>query len=229
MQGARVLGRAKRRWISERRRDIYHRKAKELGYRSRAVFKLIEICRRTDLIRNGDVVVDLGAAPGGWLQVASERVGASGRVLGVDLRPIERISASNVSTIIGDIEAPDMALRIISSLPGRADVVLSDASPNLTGIWELDQARQLGLASSSVRIASEVLRTGGAMILKAFQGSLFNDLLSSIRGSFRDVDMFRPGATRKRSSEIYLVCRGFLPRDAPPKGASVSGRCPRRS
>jgi len=212
MQGARALGRAKRRWISERRRDVYHRKAKELGYRSRAVFKLIEICRRTGLIRPGDVIVDLGAAPGGWLQVASERVGASGRVLGVDLRPIEPLSASNVSTIIGDIEAPDMARRILSYLDGGADVVLSDASPNLSGIWELDQARQLGLASSSLRIASEVLRAGGAMILKAFQGGLFDDLLAAIRGSFRNVDLLRPGATRKRSSEIYLVCRGFLQR-----------------
>jgi len=130
--------------------------------------------------------------------------------LGVDVRPIERLSASNVSTIIGDIEDPELAQMILSSLAGKADVVLSDASPNLTGIWELDQARQLGLASSSVRIASEVLRAGGAMILKAFQGSLFNDLLSTIRGSFRDVDLLRPGATRKRSSEIYLVCRGYL-------------------
>jgi len=223
MQGARDLGRAKRRWISERKRDVYHRRAKELGYRSRAVFKLIEICRRTGLIGPGDVVVDLGAAPGGWLQVASERVGAGGRVLGIDLRPIEPLSASNASTIIGDIEAPDMAQRILSYLDGSADVVLSDASPNLTGIWELDQARQLALASSSVRIASEVLRAGGSMILKAFQGSLFDETLTTIRRSFRSVDLQRPGATRKRSSEIYVVCRGFLHRGPSPRAASVSG------
>jgi len=219
MQGAKALGKTKRRWISERKRDVYHRKAKELGYRSRASFKLIEICKRTGLIRPGDLVLDLGAAPGGWLQVASELVGKSGRVLGVDLKPIEQFPSSNVSTIIGDIEAPGLAQGILSCFARKADVVISDASPNLTGIWELDQARQLSLASSSARIASEVLRTGGAMILKAFQGKSFNDLLSSLRASFRSVDLIKPGATRKRSSEIYLVCRSLLP----PRGVSGSG------
>jgi 23S rRNA (uridine2552-2'-O)-methyltransferase len=215
MQGARSLGKAKRRWISERRRDVYHRRAKELGYRSRASFKLLEICRRTGLIEAGDVVLDLGAAPGGWLQVASERVGASGRVLGIDLKPIEPLPSSNASTLTGDIEDPGLVPRILSHLKGKADVVISDASPNLTGIWELDQARQLSLASSSVRIAISVLRDGGALILKAFQGSSFDALLSSLRPSFRSVHLVRPGATRKRSSEIYLVCRGLLP----PRGA----------
>jgi 23S rRNA (uridine2552-2'-O)-methyltransferase len=216
MQGARSLGKAKRRWISERSRDVYHRRAKELGYRSRASFKLIEICRRTGLIGVGDVVLDLGAAPGGWLQVVSERVGASGRVLGVDLKPIEPLSPSNASTLIGDIEDPGLVPVILSRLRGKADVVISDVSPNLTGIWELDQARQLSLASSSVRIALSVLRAGGALILKAFQGSSFDALLSSLRPSFRSVHLVRPGATRKRSSEIYLVCTDLLP----PRGAS---------
>jgi 23S rRNA (uridine2552-2'-O)-methyltransferase len=197
--------------MSERKRDIYHLNAKRLGYRSRASFKLIEICDRTGLIRPGDVVIDLGAAPGGWLQVASERVGGSGCVLGVDLRPVEPFQSPNVSTLVDDIEGQDLPRRILSRIPRKADVVLSDASPNLSGIWELDQNRQLSLASCSARIASEALRPGGAMVLKAFQGSSFEDLLSSLRPLFRSVDLFRPAATRKHSSEMYLVCRGFMP------------------
>ncbi|MGQ9514304.1 MAG: RlmE family RNA methyltransferase [Thermoproteota archaeon] len=204
------LGRVSRRWISERKRDVYHRKANELGYRSRAAFKLLEICESTKLLKPGDAVVDLGAAPGGWLQVASQRVGQRGIVLGVDLKAVDQLDAPNVFTIVGDIEDKRISKRILDLLGRKADVILSDASPNLTGIWELDHARQISLASSAARIASEILRDGGSMILKAFQGSSFNDLLSSLKLAFRSVDIFRPGATRKHSSELYLVCRGFL-------------------
>ncbi|MBO3803083.1 MAG: RlmE family RNA methyltransferase, partial [Candidatus Brockarchaeota archaeon] len=193
-------------------RDAYHKKAKELGYRSRAAFKLLEICGKTGLIKPGDAVVDLGAAPGGWLQVASELAGDSGTVVGVDLKPVEPIGNPNVSTVVGDIADEGVEGRILESLGRKADVVLSDASPNLTGVWELDQERQLDLASSSVRVARGVLRAGGAMVLKAFQGSSFNDLLSSLKADFESVDLFIPAATRKRSSEIYLICKGFLPK-----------------
>jgi len=161
------------------------------------------------LLKPGDAVVDLGAAPGGWLQVASQRVGQKGIVLGIDLKSIEQLDAPNVFTIVGDIEEQGIGKRILNFLGRKADVVLSDASPNLTGIWELDQARQLSLATSSIKIASEILRDGGSMIIKAFQGSSFNDLLSSLKLTFKSVDIFRPRATRKHSSELYLVCKGF--------------------
>ena len=220
-----MLGRVRRRWISERKHDIYHKKAKELGYRSRAAFKLLEICSRTRLIKPGDAVVDLGTAPGGWLQVASELAGRNGFVVGVDLKAVKDLEAQNVSTIVGDIQDRSIARKIIESLGGKADVVLSDASPNLTGIWELDQERQISIAYSSAQIAFDVLRTGGSMVLKAFQGSSFDSLLSSLRGAFSSVDLFRPMATRKRSSEIYLVCRGFMPEGSFSREIQRSGRC----
>lgn len=146
-------------------------------------------------------------------------------MIGVDLKAVKDLEAPNVSTIVGDIEDPGIVQKIIESLGGKADVVLSDASPNLTGIWELDQERQISIAYSSAQIAFDTLRAGGSMVLKAFQGSSFDSLLSSLRGAFASVDLFRPMATRKRSSEIYLVCRGFLPEGSFSREIQRSGRC----
>jgi len=209
----RWLGKLSRRWLQGRRLDPYHRDAKLLGYRSRSAFKLAEICERHNILGDGDVVLDLGAAPGGWLQVAAERVGPRGYVLGVDLKQIRGLPHRNVSSIVLDVTSEGAEERVAGALPRGADAVLSDLSPNVSGVWELDHARQIGLAQRSISIAERVLRPGGSMVLKLFQGDLFDDTVSGLRAGFSYVRLVRPAASRKRSSEIYAVCKGFRPEE----------------
>ncbi len=194
-----------RRWLEEHRRDHYYRLAKKEGYRSRAAFKLLQASRKYNLIKRGDVVVDLGGAPGGWVQVARMLVGEKGYVLSVDLTPIERFDWPNVNTIVGDITDYKTLDSIRERLPRRPDVMLSDASQNVSGIWELDHARQIDLARTSLRIASSSLRVGGNFFTKAFQGSLLNDFVEEVRRHFKFVRIFKPKASRPSSSEVYIV------------------------
>ena len=133
-------------WVRERKRDYYYRLAKEEQYRSRAAYKLLETAQKFDLIKSGDAVVDLGAAPGGWMQAACKAVGKKGFVLGVDLKPIESIEDANVRSVVGDVAQLETVELIREFLPRAADVVLSDVSPNVSGVWELDHARQIDLA-----------------------------------------------------------------------------------
>ena len=196
-------------WIERRRRDYFYRMAKKEDLRSRASFKLLEISRKFDLIKEGDVVVDLGAAPGGWLQISRRIVGESGFVLGVDIKEIEPLGFSNVITIVGDIMEPDIIRRIRALLPRPADVVISDVSPNISGVWEVDHARQIELAERSLRIAVKVLREKGNFLVKVFQGDLQFYFLREVRGFFRFVRTFKPKASRKESAEIYVLGIGF--------------------
>ena len=190
--------------------DAYYRIAKASGYRSRSSYKLSQLSKRYRILRAGDIIVDLGAAPGGWLQLAAELVGDSGFVVGVDLDPIIPLRLGNVRTIQGDLTSPSVVKRISESLPRRADVLLSDASPHVSGNWSLDQARQLFLADKSLEACRELLRLGGNAVLKAFQGSDYQQLLSKVRSAFRSVEVAKPSASRGGSAEIYLICRGFL-------------------
>jgi len=192
-------------WIRKRKRDYYYRKAKKEDFRSRASFKLLEAVEKFDLIKPGDVVVDLGAAPGGWLQVARKIVGDSGFVLGVDINEIKPVGFTNVLTIVGDIREPETIRRIKAILPRPADVVLSDVSPNVSGIWELDHARQIELAEISLNIARSTLRIGGNFFVKIFQGSLQAEFLNSVRELFRIVRIVKPKASRKESAEVYVL------------------------
>ena len=194
-----------RRWLEEHRRDHYYRLAKKEGYRSRAAFKLLQASRKYKLIKRGDTVVDLGAAPGGWIQVATTLVGDKGYVLGVDLNPIEKLDRPNVDTIVADITNPKTLDFIKERLPRRADVVVSDVSQNVSGVWELDHARQIDLARASLRIATSSLRIGGNFLTKAFQGSLLNEFVKEVKRHFKFVKIFKPKASRSSSSEIYIV------------------------
>jgi len=196
-------------WIERRKRDYYYRMAKREDLRSRASFKLLEINRKFGLIGEGDVIVDLGAAPGGWLQIARRIVGESGFVLGVDIKEIEPLGFSNVVTIVGDIMEPDIIVRIKALLPRPADAVISDASPNISGVWEVDHARQIELAERSLRIAMEVLRKEGNFLVKIFQGDLQSYFLRRVRRFFRFVRIFKPKASRKESAEIYVLGIGY--------------------
>ncbi len=198
--------RAKRRIAS----DAYYRTAKAAGYRSRSSYKLMQLSQRYRLLRSGNIIVDLGAAPGGWLQVAAELVGESGFVLGVDIDPIIPLRIPNIRTIQGDLTSPTVLKKITDIIPRPADVLLSDASPHVSGNWSLDQARQLFLAEKSLEACGMILRQGGSAVLKAFQGSDYERFLSKARSVFRSVEVAKPSASRWSSAEVYLVCRGFL-------------------
>ncbi len=189
------------------RRDYYYRRAKEEGYRSRAAYKLKEIAKRFRIFRRGFVVVDLGAAPGGWLQVAREYVGEKGFVLGVDIDPIEPLSWNNVRVVQLDVTSPNAAETIKSLLPGKcADVVLSDLDPKVTGVWSLDHFRQIFLAKKALEISREVLRIGGHAVIKVFQGEELGEFMREVKKVFRRVKLIKPRASRKHSAEIYVIC-----------------------
>ena len=197
------------RWLERRKRDYYHRKAKEEGYRSRAAYKLLQAVKKYNFIRAGNVVVDLGAAPGGWLQVARRIVGEKGFVLGVDLKKVKPLNYDNVHVILGDIRSSETLRKIEALLPRPADVVVSDVSPNISGVWELDHARQIELAESSLKIALSVLRKGGNFFVKVFQGEFFNEFLNEVKNHFIRVEIVKPKASRKESAEIYVLGVGY--------------------
>jgi 23S rRNA (uridine2552-2'-O)-methyltransferase len=192
-------------WIQERKRDYYYKKAKEEKYRSRAAYKLFQAIEKYHFMKRGDAVVDLGAAPGGWTQAARKIVGSKGFVLGVDLKPIEPFPQSNVRTIIGDINEQETIEQILSMLPRKADVVISDASPNISGIWEVDHARQIDLAQQALKIALETLRPSGNFFVKVFEGDLLVDFINKVKRHFEIMRIIKPKASRAKSSEIFVL------------------------
>ncbi len=196
-----------KRWYAEHKREHYYKKAKKQGYRSRAVYKLMHINERFSILRNGDRVVDLGAAPGGWSQVARELVGESGKVVGVDLDHISPVKG--VVFIAGDMTDDRTVERVLAEMP-EADVIISDMSPNISGVYSLDQARSYGLAKCALDFSDRVLRPGGKMITKIFEGEDFPTFLKEAKERFRIVKPFSPRASRRKSSEVYVVCMGFL-------------------
>jgi 23S rRNA (uridine2552-2'-O)-methyltransferase len=183
--------------------------ARELGYRSRAAFKLLQLNRRYGLLKRGDVVVDLGAAPGGWLQVARQKVGEEGFVLGVDILPIRPLPYENVLTLVADITEEQTALLILQSLPRKADVVLSDASPQISGVWGVDHLRSVELCKSALRICEKVLKEGGNALVKIFQGEEFDSFFSEFSKKFDFAKVSKPEASRKGSAEMYLIGKGY--------------------
>jgi len=185
------------------RRDHYYWKAKREGYRSRASFKLLQMNKTFKLIREGNWVLDLGSSPGGWSQVAVE-LGA--RVVAVDLNPMKPIDG--VHFILGDI-TKDETIERIKSVRDKFDVVLSDASPKITGKWTIDHLISVELARSAFKIAREVLRNGGNFVVKVFQGEEIQNLFKEFKPFFRFKKFHSPKASRKHSSEIYFVGKGF--------------------
>ncbi len=196
-----------RRWRTERKSDHYHKMAKEEGYRSRAAYKLKQLDDRFHLFRGARYVLDIGAAPGGWLQVASEAVGENGLVVGVDQNPIEYLELDNVETIVGDILDEETRDEIRELLPGSVDVVLSDLSPNISGAWEVDQFLQIDLARMALKISRDLLRRDGWFVVKAFMGPEYEAYLKDVKSAYRKVKVVKPLASRKGSAEVYLVAR----------------------
>lgn len=195
--------------MNERKREYYYRKAKAEKFRSRASYKLLQAVTKYQFIKPGYVVVDLGAAPGGWTQAARQLVEDSGFVLAVDLKPIAPVDSPNVLTIVGDVSDPKTTKSILQFLPGSADVVVSDVSPNISGVWDLDHARQIDLASQSLWIATQILRPGGNFFVKVFQGSTTNRFVYEARNHFSFVKLVKPKASRLKSAELYLLGMGF--------------------
>ena len=192
-------------WIKERKREYYYRKAKEEKFRSRAAYKLLQAVKKRQFITLGDVVVDLGAAPGGWTQASRKIVDSKGFVLGVDLKRILPFGQPNVRVVTGDVTDPQTIEQIKKLLPHQADVVISDVSPNISGIWELDHARQIDLARQSLRIATSILRPKGHFFVKVFQGDMLNDLVREVKQNFAFVKLIKPKASRAKSAELYLL------------------------
>ena len=196
-------------WVRERKREHYYRKAKEEKFRSRAAYKLLQAVEKHQFIKPGDVVVDLGAAPGGWTQASLRIVGSKGFVLGVDLKGMEPIDQPNVCTVIGDVTDSQTTQNIKEFLPRSADAVISDVSPNVSGIWELDHARQIDLARRSLEVATSVLEPNGSFFVKVFQGDMLNDFVKEVKQHFGFVKLVKPKASRAKSAELYVLGMNF--------------------
>ena len=188
------------------RKDEYYNRAKQEGYRTRAAYKLKQLDREADLLSHGDRVVDLGAAPGGWLQVAAEEVGETGTVVGVDFQRIRELDHDNVETIKGDMTEERTKDRLTEEIgEDGADLVISDMAPNMTGEYDLDHARSVHLARQAFAVAEEILATDGDFVAKVFQGQDLEALREEIEKSFQYVRTMSPKASRDSSSEVYLV------------------------
>jgi len=190
--------------------DFYYRQAKREGFRSRSALKLKEISESHRVIRRGEHVVDLGAAPGGWLQVERELVGDEGLVVGVDLSFIKPLPYDNVLIIRGDITDPPVLEELLRAGGRPFDVLVSDLAPKFSGIHDFDHARQIDLARAALRGAQKLLRHGGSMVVKVLMGSEFASFQKELERSFSSVRIFKPRASREHSTETYLICKGFI-------------------
>jgi 23S rRNA (uridine2552-2'-O)-methyltransferase len=199
-------------WVRKRKRDYYYRKAKKEKYRSRAAYKLLQAAQKYCFLKRGDVVLDLGAAPGGWLQAARKIVGKEGFVLGVDLKNMEPLDSTNVHTLVGDVADAETQALIEKILPAKADVVASDVSPSISGVWEVDHARQIDLARESLKLALKLLRKDGSFFVKVFQGDMFQNFVGEVRDHFVRVEIIKPAASRSKSAEVFVLGLGLKKR-----------------
>ena len=195
-------------WMREHINDPYVQRAKAEGYRSRAAYKLLELDKKDRLLVPGQLLVDLGAAPGSWSQVAVARLGSKGRVVAVDLLPMEPLPG--VHFVQGDFREQEVLDALLAAMGGRkADLVISDLAPNISGIGVSDQARSMHLAELALEFSRQCLKPGGTLLVKVFQGAGFTEFLAGMRKSFVKVGSRKPEASRGRSSEMYLLGRGF--------------------
>ncbi|HYB45428.1 MAG TPA: RlmE family RNA methyltransferase, partial [Nitrososphaerales archaeon] len=171
-------------------------------------FKLIEADEKYGFIHEADRVADFGAAPGGWLQVCSELVGPEGIVVGVDIHPIH-LKERNVKALALDVNDPSVAIKVAAALGGKADVVLSDLSPTVSGVWELDHIRQVDLTMRALSLCDELLKKGGHGFFKLFEGERSQEARNEMKGGFREVRVVKPKASRSQSSELYYYCEGW--------------------
>jgi 23S rRNA (uridine2552-2'-O)-methyltransferase len=198
-----------RRWLTRQATDPYVKEAHRQGYRSRAAFKLLEIDERDPILRPGGVIIDLGAAPGGWSQVAAQRLAGNGRIIAVDILPLDPISG--VEFLQGDFREQPTLQRLLQTLGGeRATLVMSDMAPNASGVRAVDQPRALDLAELALDLAQQVLTPGGDFLVKVFQGEGTDRFIKDLRGSFQKVLVRKPRSSRPGSRELYTLARHFL-------------------
>jgi 23S rRNA (uridine2552-2'-O)-methyltransferase len=198
------MAKSNKQWLRRHVTDSYVQKARAQGYRSRAAFKLLELNEKEKLLKPGMTVIDLGAAPGSWSQVAAEKVGRGGRVIAIDL--VEIVPISGVTALRGDFRESTL----IEAMQGaKADAVLCDVSPNLSGIANVDQARLLELAAAAVDFCRKALNPDGVFLVKAFHGEAFQELLALLQRTFGKVKVVKPSASRGESAETYVVARSL--------------------
>ncbi|WP_435100909.1 SAM-dependent methyltransferase [Halarchaeum sp. P4] len=193
-------------------KDEYYNRAKQQGYRARSAYKLKQLDRELDLISSGDTVVDLGAAPGGWLQVAAEKAGSHGRVIGVDLQRIDDVEKGDapVETIRGDMTEDETKEKVRKAADGRVNTVVSDMAPNMTGEYNLDHARSAYLAQQALETADDLLGEGGNFVAKIFQGQDLEQFQADVEREFAFTRTLSPDASRDASSEVYVVGKNKL-------------------
>jgi 23S rRNA (uridine2552-2'-O)-methyltransferase len=196
-----------RRWLERQLNDPYVHAAKTKGYRSRAAFKLVELDAKFHFLKKGARILDLGAAPGGWCQVAADRIGETGRIVAIDILEMEPLEG--VQIFHADLTDPEIPAQLKEALGGPADVVLSDMAASTTGHRATDHIRTTALLEAGLDLAEDVLKPGGVFIGKAFQGGATGDLLARIKKLFSDVKHVKPPASRAESVELYLVAQGF--------------------
>ena len=207
VKSARGRKASSQRWLARQLNDPYVRAAKTKGYRSRAAFKLIELDDKFHFLKTGAHVLDLGAAPGGWVQVAVERIGPKGRIVGADILDMEPVAGAEL--LVADLLDPETPERLKQALGGPADVVLSDMAAATTGHRATDHLRTTALIEAALDVAEAVLKPGGSFVGKVFQGGAAGDLLARIKRGFRSVRHVKPPASRAESVELYLVAQGF--------------------
>jgi len=194
------------RWYQEKKREHYYRQAKKDGYRARSAYKLKQIQKRFNILNEGSVVVDLGAAPGGWSQVAKELVGDSGIIVGIDISPIKPIP--NITFLKGDMTEETSVNELIDIIDGKhVDVVLSDMSPDISGVYSVDQARSIYLCEKALSTAELFLKSGGFFVCKIFEGEDLKDFVGKVGKKFINIKHFSPPASRKSSSEVYIIAK----------------------
>ncbi|MDR3502310.1 MAG: 23S rRNA (uridine(2552)-2'-O)-methyltransferase RlmE [Legionella sp.] len=197
-----------KRWLQEHFDDIYVKKAQAEGYRSRAIYKLKEVDEKESLLKPGMTVVDLGAAPGGWTQYVSERLQGRGRIVALDILPMD--SLPDVDIILGDFREDEVLQQLMNLIPERSvDLVLSDMAPNMSGTTAIDIPRAMYLVELAFDFADKMLKPGGSMLVKIFHGSGFDDLVKQAKASFDKVVIRKPAASRARSKETYLLAKGY--------------------
>ena len=196
------------RWYFEKKKEHYYKQAKKAGYRARSAYKLKQIQKKFNIFRKGNYVVDLGAAPGGWSQVAKNLVGENGLIVGIDLLEIKPING--VSFIQGDMTKEESLNRISELLDGsKVDIIISDMSPDISGNYSIDQARSVFLCQKALNAAEILLKEKGNFVCKIFSGEDLEDFFNEVKKKFRFVKIYSPPASRKSSSEVYIVAKDF--------------------
>ena len=196
-----------KRWMAEHLNDEYVKKAREEGYRCRAVYKLLEIIEKTRFIKHGDFVLDLGAAPGGWSEICVKKIGKKGKIIASDILPMDEIIG--VDFVQGDFREDEVYQKILNLTPNGVDVVLSDMAPNMSGQLSVDMPKSYHLAELALEITQKTLKPNGYFLVKIFHGAGFDDYVKNTRKVFKSVSIKKPKASRGRSKEVYLLANGL--------------------